>query len=226
VKHYAIEKWTDFIRGLIQSDEHNAMELHLTTGCTRCNAIVSMLRAVNESRDDLEVPDALLDRARAIFPRSPAWTQTTTAPASPWQRLVAALTFDSHSGELSPALAGLRSVPATGSVRRLAYGVDDLVIELLVDTGATHQTVSLTGQISSSAAPPGPQGPHHVRLLAKSTVLDQTLASAFGEFHLEFPRRSGLRLLIADKATGREIEVPLDLVLSPRSVSWRPGPKP
>ncbi|MFN0105715.1 MAG: hypothetical protein ACKV2U_26965 [Bryobacteraceae bacterium] len=200
MKHYSIEKWADFVRGLTGQPESTTMESHLAAGCPSCNRMAHLLRALSEPQNEIEVPESVLARARAIFSRQPSQSESAI------RALLAVLTFDSHR-TLAPV--GMRGADST--VRRLAYEAQDVVVELLIDTEPARRTVILTGQISSREQP-GPPAPHRVRLLGKGKVLKQTAATVFGEFHLEFAPRAGLRLLIDRPPEGREIEVPLDLV--------------
>jgi hypothetical protein len=209
VKHYAIEKWIDFVRGIVHEPERKEMEKHLKTDCASCNRQVTLLRAIAQTSKEIDVPEPLLDRARTIFRHAPVHRE------SPLRKLIAKLTFDSQSA-LAPA--GVRS--NSSGARRLVFGVEDFLVELLVDTQTARRTVVVTGQISREGFSVLP-ALHQVQLTAKQEVLDQTIATRFGEFSLEFARRAGLRLIIADENTRREIEVPLDLIFGTRNVLRR-----
>ncbi|MBL8218921.1 MAG: hypothetical protein JNL62_06815 [Bryobacterales bacterium] len=197
MKHYSIEKWADYVRGLVSGAERSAMEHHLQGQCAQCRQSVERMRVVQAGlMEKIEVPESFLERAMAIFPR------TVATPAV--RRLMALLTFDSL-GEPMPA--GVRG--ATQETRRLAYAVEDFKIELLAMAGGKRGRVALTGQVSSAGvAPVGP-----VRLMSKNKVLSSVPASEFGEFQMEFEVRSGLRLVIPCTGRQTEIEVPLDLLI-------------
>lgn len=199
--HYPIERWTDFARGLLPEPARSEMELHLSGGCRSCARLVTLLRSVVATAErDVEVPAAVVANALAIFVARPERGE------SRWRKLIASLIFDSQA-EL--ALEGVRG--ARGAARRLAFSVEDFAVELLIDVGGRQRTLAITGQISTarkSVEPPVME----VLVMSGRDVLERTRTNEFGEFHLEFPSRAGLRLCIPDEAGGCEIEVPLGSV--------------
>ncbi len=207
MKHYSIEQWADYLRGLLTGPDQEAMRHHLAQGCALCQGCVNDLGTVRSALTPVEIPAAWLERARAIFPAR------NTSPAI--ERLVAQLSFDSLG---QPLPAGLRgSVPVS---RRLAYSVEDVSIELLVDGGAKSRSTIVTGQVSVRSRMTPPR--HVVELVSGHKTLRQAETSEWGEFQLEFAPRRGLRLVVRDQESRREIEVPLDLVSSARRPANRP----
>lgn len=206
MKHYSIEKWADYIRGVVGEAERTEMAGHLEGNCGQCARAVARIRAVEaELLQVVEVPKSFLERARGIFPRSAA------VPAV--RKLTAILTFDTFA---APAPVGLRG--AGQKTRRLAYAVEDFKIELLVAEGM-NQVVTLTGQ--ATAGDGQPVGP--VRLQSRNKVLSSAPANEFGEFQMEIAVRSGLQLVIPCAGRNLEIEVPLDMLLQKKQETVKPS---
>lgn len=209
MKHYSIEKWADYMRGLVDGGERAEMQRHLDGACAQCNRMLERMRAVQSALlEEVEVPEAFLEGARGIFRRNVA--------VAPVRRLIAILSFDTFA---EPVPVGVRG--GTQQTRRLAYAVEDFKIELLVMTGAVKGRAGLTGQVTTSGA--GLIGP--VRLISKNRVVSSVPASEFGEFQMEFEVRSGLRLVIPCAGRRAEIEVPLDVLFQRKNGSAKPDSK-
>lgn len=189
MKHYSMAAWTDYLRGLTQESDRTEMARHLNTPCPVCGRVVALLNAVNESEPPVQVPDTLVARALAIFPKRP----------SAVERLVAALTFDSFAAA-SPQ--GARSLGA--SVRRLSFAAADMTVELVVEA-PPGGIATLTGVCSATA--------RDVQLLQQQRVLQTVPTSPFGEFHLQFAPRKGMHLLLSGLPGSRIVEVPLDFLI-------------
>lgn len=198
MKHYSIEQWVDYTRGLVPEPLRSQMAGHLSGDCAQCRRLVQRLQATAPALAEIEVPEALLERARAIFP-------VTVPDAMPWpvRALTALLRFDSLS---APLPQGVRSAAPT--VRRLAYTVEDFSIELMLDANKPKRTVIVTGQISTRPAETAAPR-HRIRLMSRNDTLLQVEASEFGEFQFEFRPAPKLRLVVLDAAANRQIEVPL-----------------
>jgi anti-sigma factor RsiW len=206
VKHYSTERWSDYLRGLAVQAEREEMESHLATGCLQCRRRHDRMQALRSAMvEKIEVPESFLARAKTIFPlrRTPA--------ESFHRRLVALLTFDTL-GELAPA--GFRGV---SEVRRLAYAVEDVNVELMMEPRGTKGEVALTGQISTAA----PAAFGQIRLMLKNKMVGHTSATEFGEFQIEFRLHAGLSLMFSEQTGQREIEVPLKQLFN--SINTPPG---
>ena len=95
VSHYDITRWTDYVRGLVDAQEHSEMTRHLSE-CSSCRATHDLFaRVAVRMKADLqyEIPEYVIRNARAIF--------ATSAPAK--RTLLQKLT-----GE-----PGIRQLPAT-----------------------------------------------------------------------------------------------------------------
>ncbi len=198
MKHYSIELWSDHLRGLVNGAAKEEMDRHLASGCPQCRRSQARIGAVQAAlQHDIVVPERHLALARAIFAsRRP---QTQSFP----RKLAAILTFDSFRESLA---VGFRGV---SEVRRLAYAVEDVSVELLVETRTAMGDVALTGQISME----NPSGIGTVRVIAKKKIIGEARATDIGEFQTEFRIQSGLRLVFLEATGQREIEIPLDALL-------------
>src|SRR6266496_866525 len=103
MRHYAIDQWIDFTRGLVGPKERALMVEHLVAGCGRCQPEVDFFARVGQVCQRIEgqiVPESVTRMARAIFPvRLPDRPRRGT-------RLPIELIYDSF---LVPAPAGLRA---------------------------------------------------------------------------------------------------------------------
>jgi hypothetical protein len=207
VKHYSLAEWTDFVRDLTNESQRSEMKRHLESSCPACSRVVTLLGAVWECRAPVEVPDDLTARARSIFPRR----RPAPAAESLAERLVAALKFDSFA---AAAPQGARAVPA--SVRRLRFGTASVDVELVVDA-PRGRAVSLTGLSSANGG--------EVHLFERQKLVQTVAASPFGEFHLQFDQRKGMRLLITGAPGSASIEVPLDFLQPLKQKSLKLNPK-
>ncbi|MBC7924087.1 MAG: hypothetical protein H7039_00370 [Bryobacteraceae bacterium] len=203
MKHYSLENWVDYLRGVSDPAREPMMKEHLASGCTQCRRHLELLQAVSQSACEIAVPDAWLQRASSIFPRV-----SPPAAKSPITRLVAALTFDSFA---MPVQAGVRT--AQSEVHRLTFTSEDVTLELMGEAGPDVNTMAVTGQISSLSGSQ-PSSPYRIRLLQRKTVLQQITANVFGEFQVNLPIQTGLSMAVVDETTGRETAVPLDLFVT------------
>jgi hypothetical protein len=207
VKHEPIERWVDFVRGLVPDADRFALQQHLDSGCRQCLGIVERLSLTGVSLREAEVPDAVLDRALKLFPRLPS--ESPNEGSSRLRRLVAVLTFDSLSDPLPSGVRGGGS-----AARRLAYQAEDLAIDVLVDTDPVRRSAALSGQVSSVGPDTtGSGGPSMVQLISRKATLQETECTAFGEFQFEFDLKPGLSLVIVDVQGRRQVELPLEPLL-------------
>jgi hypothetical protein len=99
MKHFEVEQWLDFVRGLAGTIDRVAMEQHLSQGCKECSAMVERLRrfvAAAAADARYQIPDWAVRSACDIFGRQRP-DKVLLLP-----RLVAKLVFDSFR---EPALA-------------------------------------------------------------------------------------------------------------------------
>lgn len=204
VKHFAIERWADFVRGLLDEPTRAEMTRHLETGCERCAGALSRLQATaSVVRRNVEVPEEVVARAKALF----------AAPAPQpglWRTILTQLTFDSIA---APALEGVRG-PASG-VRRMIFEEQGFRASLLIDAHTVPRRLAITGQITLQGAAPSSAVP--VLFKAKNKVVAEFTTNEFGEFYAELPVSPGLRLLVPDEAGRRQFEIALGSLNIPHS---------
>ena len=49
MKHFSTEEWVDFVNQVIASNQREAMQKHLATGCKRCMETVSLWQKVSKT---------------------------------------------------------------------------------------------------------------------------------------------------------------------------------
>jgi hypothetical protein len=210
--HFDIDRWADFVRGLAEPADKAKMEKHLALGCQRCHRQVALLRGLVESasamRNNPEAPDAVLERAVAIFQPAPGRRQER-------HRLIASLTFDSFA---APAMAGVRG--GSRGTRRLSYRAENVELDLLADYDRLARRVTITGQVNDRLTP-GVFADVPVRLISGRKVLGQTTTDEAGEFQLDAPVTRTVTLRVAAKAPAPEIDVALTPLLPHRSSERR-----
>src|SRR5437879_8593175 len=122
MKHFDIDKWTDFIRGLVEDSARVAMERHLASGCRKCRHTAELLRKlVTAARNDsqVQVPDYALRCARAnFFLQQPEKVQILP-------RIPARLLYDSFR---EPLPTGLRTQQRLS--RQALYQAGDYSLDL------------------------------------------------------------------------------------------------
>ena len=144
MKHYAIDEWADFSRGLGTAEDRAQMQSHLAGGCDDCNRLNSLttkLAATCGRMTAIEVPDYALRMARAIFP--------VRLPNRPKRgnRLPIELIFDSF---LSPAAVGLRSTWQVGW--QGMYRAGECSVDLRIEPELKSPRASVIGQVSNHVA--------------------------------------------------------------------------
>jgi hypothetical protein len=201
MKHYAIEQWADFSRGLSASDERDQMTAHLQAGCPECRRrlaeFTNKLSITCGSLAAEPVPEAVIRHARAVFP--------VRAQAVPKRarRLSIELIFDSL---LVPVPAGLRATWQAGW--QGLYRAGDCSVDLRIEPELKTSRAAVIGQITNHVAPELEMGNLPVRLRAGKVVVAETLSNRFGEFQMEYEQQSQLKLCI-DLQDSKNIQVPL-----------------
>lgn len=174
-EQFSLERMLDWLEGRLTETEAAQMAAALDTAEPTVQDDLSWLRAFLAVSQEIELtapPAALHDELMQRFEDHTRRAQTPNL----WQRLAAALVFDSN---LESGLAGARSVTSAGP-RQLIYGSDyaDIVINVL--RRAESETVDLMGQVL----------PHNdqavddftVQLLAGDSEIAITSTDELGEF--------------------------------------------
>jgi len=199
MKHFALEEWVDFVRGLVKGPAQADMAAHLATGCARCTRATEVLgrtARVMMADAQVDVPEAAIRRARAIF--TPKRTDPFRLP-----RIAASLMFDSA---FAPATAGLRS--GEQPTRRALFQAGGFFIDLRFERDPGSPSLSLVGQLASRQGDAAEPGGRAVLLTAGKAVVARATTNRFGEFQLEYEPAPHLRLHLPVAPAGR-IELPL-----------------
>jgi hypothetical protein len=213
MKHFALEEWVDFVRGLVTGSARAEMAAHLATGCARCTRATEMLgrtARVMAADAQVDVPEAAVRRARAIF--TPKRVDPFRLP-----RIAARLMFDSA---LAPAAAGLRS--GEQPTRRALFHAGSFFIDLRFEREPGSPALSLVGQLASRQGDVVEPGGRAVLLTAGKAVVARATTNRFGEFQLEYEPAPHLRLHLPVAPAGR-IELPLSKLTAGMAQVARPA---
>ncbi len=200
MKHYQIEQWLDFVRGLSKQDDQAAMQKHLAD-CGSCAATAEMLgKVVQAAAADAayQVPDYAVRSAKAIY----ALQRPAKVHILP--RVLARLVFDSFR---EPVLEGVRSQHRI--TRQAMYEAGDYSVDLRMEHERGSSSVVLVGQIANRTQPDEKLSDVPVVLMADREILARTKSNEFGEFQVEYPPRKSLQLFVPVKQAGQQIEVRL-----------------
>jgi len=211
MRHYAIDQWADFTRGLTGNVEFTEMQAHIQGGCPRCLQLADFSTKLTATCIGLaadEAPESAVRLARAIFP-----ARVRERPKR-GNRVPVELIFDSF---LVPSPVGLRATWQVGW--QGLYRAGDCSVDLRIEPDLKFPRAAVIGQITNHVQPELVMDNLPVRLRAGKVVVAETLSNRFGEFQLEYERRSQLKLCI-DLRDSKSIQVPLK-----KLISDRPAPK-
>jgi hypothetical protein len=200
MKHYAIDQWANFTRGLIYGAELGEMQKHLQSGCRKCRELsefTTKLGATCSSLATDQVPESTVRLARAIFP-----VRGHERPKR-GNRLPIELIFDSF---LVPSPAGLRASWQVGW--QGLYRAGDCSVDLRIEPELKSARAAVIGQITNHVLPELEMGNLPVCLRAGKQVVAETLSNRFGEFQMEYDQQAQLRLCI-HLQDSKSIQVPL-----------------
>jgi hypothetical protein len=210
MKHYLIEEWVDFSRGLAADAKRERMDAHLAGGCEQCrrlSALTTRLVATCGSLRRFQVPESAVRLARAIFP-----ARVADRPRR-GTRLPIELIFDSF---LAPAPAGLRATWQVGW--QGLYRAGECSVDVRIEPELTSLRAAVIGQISNHESPETEMSNLPVSLRAGKQVVAETVSNRFGEFQLEYEQQSQLKLWI-HLSDSRTIQVPLKKLASDQTAS-------
>jgi hypothetical protein len=200
-RHYEIDRWVDFARGLADERESSAMRNHLELGCSECGPFADFfteLSGVCRSMASCAVPDTVLHQAYRIFP--------VRVPSRPKRvfRIPVELVFDSF---LAPAPAGLRATWQVGW--QGLYRAGDCSLDLRIEPELRSARAAVIGQISNHTLPEQRMSDVPVCLKSGRLVVAETRSNQFGEFQMEYEQQGRLHLCVYLDAGSKCIQVQL-----------------
>jgi hypothetical protein len=198
MEHFSEQAWTDFVRGIGNSDREE-MQGHLASGCNDCAAsreTWQQVHAIALRESNYAPPKNAVRMAKLEF-AARSFEETK-------QPVLAELVFDTMA---RPALAGVRSTAA--AARQMVFEADGLAVDLRFDGPGSSRRILVTGQVLDKRVPRAAVENSPVILwTAKGMALAETRTNAFGEFNLELEPQHNLRLSI--QVVGRAlIRIPL-----------------
>jgi hypothetical protein len=188
MKHFSTEEWVDFVNQVIASNQLEAMQKHLATGCNRCTETVSLWQKVSKtaSAEASYQPSADAVRfAKAAY----LTTRLNTTQKEP-RKLIEVL-FDSF---LQPAVAGARSVVI--GTRQMLYRADPYQIDIQIEPKPGSNRLVITGQLLDLSHP-GVIG-RDIQVTLSNHRGHSVIAATnqFGEFSGEIENSGDLKLSI------------------------------
>ncbi len=217
MKHFTIWQWVDFARGVAGEADRHAMEAHLSSGCSRCKRLVTMLRqvtAIARAETDAEPPKAAIRYAKALF-------SLHRSEKSGIARLIGQLIHDSG---LAPLPAGLRA--QARSTRHLLYEADTYYLDVQVEHNPGVERLNFLGQLYDRSVPPTSTANLPIWLMHRNRLVASTFSNRFGEFQLECPAARTLQLRVPLPALGKRMDVLLRSLAQgrlPRRARARPS---
>ena len=218
MKHYAIDQWVDFTRGVVAGEEAARMLAHLESRCADCRRLSDFTSKLTQTCTGLAeapVPEYAVRLARAIFP-----VRMQDRPKR-GNRLPIEMIFDSF---LVPSAVGLRSSWQVGW--QGLYRAGDCSVDLRIEPELKSSRTAVIGQITSHVLPAVEMENLPVCLRSGKLVVAETTSNRFGEFQMEYDQQTQLKLCIYLKDS-KSIQVPLKKFTSdqPGSQSRMAAPK-
>jgi len=145
MKHFSTEEWVDFVNQVIASNQREAMQKHLATGCKRCMETVSLWQKISKTAAAEASYQPSADTVR-LAKASYLTTRLNTMQKEP-RNLIEVL-FDSF---LQPAVAGARSVVI--GTRQMLYRADPYQIDIQIEPKPGSNSLVITGQLLDLSHP-------------------------------------------------------------------------
>jgi hypothetical protein len=203
MNHFTIWDWADFARGMANDTATAAMQAHLSSGCSRCERSVRVLRGVSAAargEGQHEPPDRAMRYAKALF-------SLHRPEKVGFARLVGRLVHDSA---FAPLPAGMRADgQAEQATRHLLYEAGGYYLDVQVEHQPESGRVSLVGQIAARNNTDANTANLPVWLLDRSSLVASTISNRFGEFQLDCAPTRNLLLRVPLPDLGKRLEVSL-----------------
>jgi hypothetical protein len=208
MKHFDLARWADFVRGITTADETREMSGHALV-CASCRMALDLVRRIAETAaaDLLFEPPAQVTRsAERIFPVIPVTEGFIRGLWSGLRRVAAELEWNSAADQLP---AGVRTTHL--DLQHLFYRAGRYSLDLLLDSDAAGNIVTMTGQIADDSVPPGSLEKTKAMLVSGEQVISSTTTNEFGEFSLRYEAAPNLHLVIPVERAGEYIELALEM---------------
>jgi hypothetical protein len=200
MRHFSLEKLTDFVRDVVGQEEKNVIEKHLEGGCQECTKVLSTWNVVHQAarrESAYRPPESVVRTVKGLG------SLHGLGKVSRMKAFVAQLLFDSS---MSPLPVGVRSTSL--AARQLLYGASNYRVDLRIQPQEDSDKVAIVGQILDSADPENAIGPIHVVLRKGKRIIAESVTNRFGEFHLECDLENSLHLQ-AGLPHGQVVQIPL-----------------
>lgn len=185
----------DVARNVMSVTGHPRLQEHVSS-CAACRGKVNrwnVFAALASREQRVSPPPAAVARALALMDARPRVSTLT--------RIKAALLYDSA---WAPIPSGVRGASAPDQV---IYEAEGVAVDLRVSY-ERERNVVIVGQLAHADQPERRLADIPVLLLDGNDVKIRALSNAWGEFHLEHPRRHRLRLEVGLPG-GHIIRIPL-----------------
>jgi hypothetical protein len=188
MKHFTTEEWVDFVNQVIASNQREAMQKHLATGCKRCTETVSLWQKVSKTAS---VEASYQPSADTVRMAKAAFATAGMAQAKLQSPGLIEVLFDNF---LQPAVAGARSVVI--GTRQMLYRADPYQIDIQIEPKPGSNRLVITGQLLDLSHPGIIGRDIQVTLSNRrgNTVLAPT--NQFGEFSGEIENSGDLELSV------------------------------
>src|SRR5262245_56761809 len=205
MKHYAPERWAEFVRNTVSTEQRIAMQTHIDQGCRDCASLVRLYQRLVRVGERLKRYEPAKEDVRMVKVGFASYLPRTGATkASPPLELL----FDSL---MQPIAAGART--SDRSTRHLLYCSGPIYVDLRLENSRDPGSVLLMGQIMDKSHSKAPLRDVPVLLLGgRPQRIISVASNENGEFYFEFAVEEGLTLSVAVPDGGR-ISVPLNTLL-------------
>jgi len=192
MKHFSTEEWVDFVNQMVTTDQQQAMQKHLGTGCKRCEDTVSLWQKVSKTAAAEASYQPSLDTVRLA---KAAFAASGSAQKKKESQSLIEVLFDSF---LQPAVVGARSVVI--GTRQMLYRADPYQIDIQIEPKAGSNRLVITGQLLDLSNP-GIIG-RDIQVTLSNHRGHSVIASTnqFGEFSGEVENSGDLELSIPGHA--------------------------
>ncbi len=145
MKHFSTEEWVDFVNQVTASNQREAMQKHLATGCKRCTETVSLWQKVSKTAAAEASHQPSADTVRLA---KAAYLTTWLNAMQKEPRNLIEVLFDSF---LQPAVAGARSVVI--GTRQMLYRAAPYKIDVQIEPNPGSNRLLVTGQLLDLSNP-------------------------------------------------------------------------